>query len=569
MLLVTLVHDLKSKKTAEDAANQVARATNQAAEAIAQAKMRIAEAANQVAAANAQVATATNQAEAANTRAEQLEAKNRALETRMEELEAKGNTTFPPYGVNLTPDVDKWLLTRPELQEKILQAGDRVLVTAPPGCGKTSVLQLLQRTLKIKRQSVLSLSAWTLQSDSESPLPSEAQVLAWWQVKTSTDRPDYILVDEAQRLYGAPAFWKQVLAKGENAPKHIVFFASTQLDSAMLDTPVVRATIGWEEFRLTEMEERELCQRISSTLSFEWVKELLPRVCRDAGGHIGLFRCTIEHLLATFADHKNEATVDSVSQYYAGQMQASYFLERFFPFVVDGQPPKQKKMFLSLLRTVLQEQELDLPAPNSTRPSTPNVNPEALAQAQLKDWCLKFLLRIHVLFEPNIDDWILQVLKTFDPACLSNRSSGGTKKFPKEGVLQNQFFSGGLARLPVKYSIAAEVSNVDEGKIVIKQELDFWINSDLRWAIELMRLGNGINRHMQKLTKTYSRFKPKQSRLIDFRRAGSQPRARRNYIAVVFGSTFDTAEVRFSVEQNGKYVWSRVEVIDLVGQSRT
>ncbi|KJE89384.1 hypothetical protein CAOG_08447 [Capsaspora owczarzaki ATCC 30864] len=139
LLLVTLVHDLKSKKTAEDAANQVARATNQAAEAIAQAKMRIAEAANQVAAANAQVATATNQVEAANARVKELWAKNRTLEARKLELEAKGNAnpaTFPPvpqlHGVNLTPDVDKWLLTRPELQEKIVNAGDRVLVTAPP-----------------------------------------------------------------------------------------------------------------------------------------------------------------------------------------------------------------------------------------------------------------------------------------------------------------------------------------------------------------------------------------------------------------------------------------------------
>ncbi|KJE89424.1 hypothetical protein CAOG_009359 [Capsaspora owczarzaki ATCC 30864] len=110
LLLDVLVHDLQSKQTVEDAANQVAEA-------------------------NAQVAKATNQVEAANARVKELWAKNRTLEARKLELEAKGNAnpaTFPLYGVNLTPDVDKWLLTRPELQEKIVNAGDRVLVTAPP-----------------------------------------------------------------------------------------------------------------------------------------------------------------------------------------------------------------------------------------------------------------------------------------------------------------------------------------------------------------------------------------------------------------------------------------------------
>ncbi|KJE89373.1 hypothetical protein CAOG_009347 [Capsaspora owczarzaki ATCC 30864] len=125
LLLDVLVHDLQSKQTVEDAANQVAEANAQ-----------VAKAANQVAEINAQaqmqIATATNQVEAANARVKELWAKNRTLEARKLELEAKGNAnpaTFPLYGVNLTA---KWLLTRPELQEKIVNAGDRVLVTAPP-----------------------------------------------------------------------------------------------------------------------------------------------------------------------------------------------------------------------------------------------------------------------------------------------------------------------------------------------------------------------------------------------------------------------------------------------------
>lgn len=47
-------------------------------------------------------------------------------------------------GVEVGPGMDPWLLQREELQRKLLSAGSRVLVTAPPAAGKTSLIQLLK-----------------------------------------------------------------------------------------------------------------------------------------------------------------------------------------------------------------------------------------------------------------------------------------------------------------------------------------------------------------------------------------------------------------------------------------
>jgi hypothetical protein len=167
-------------------------------------------------------------------------------------------------GVEIREGMDEWLLERPELQTKILAGGKRVLVTAPPGSGKTSLIQLLMRTLQQQGKKVLRVSTLTartiinetgvLATDVGSTAPlTAAEVAAWWKaIHLQSDLHctpdvgivswDYIIVDDAQRLYPGLEFWNNVIKEAGTAS--ILFFASTAMESVMTDTPAVPCKVS-------------------------------------------------------------------------------------------------------------------------------------------------------------------------------------------------------------------------------------------------------------------------------------------------------------------------------------
>jgi hypothetical protein len=79
--------------------------------------------------------------------------------------------------------------------------------------------------------------------ESPDPVLSAQEVADWWSLalKQAEDSAlahwDYIFVDDTQLLYGARNFWTRVLKHpGRTA---IFFFASTAMESLILNTPAV------------------------------------------------------------------------------------------------------------------------------------------------------------------------------------------------------------------------------------------------------------------------------------------------------------------------------------------
>jgi len=155
--------------------------------------------------------------------------------------------------------VDALLLPRRALQDRVL-AQRRVLVTAPPGAGKTALIQLLEQRLTDRR--VLSLSTLTARADirradlalshgegTTLPLSSEEASNWWLAVHRLSEVPDarsidlamtyydYIIIDDAQLLYSAPLLWTSII-KHKGAAS-VMFFASTAMESVMSNTPAV------------------------------------------------------------------------------------------------------------------------------------------------------------------------------------------------------------------------------------------------------------------------------------------------------------------------------------------
>lgn len=160
-------------------------------------------------------------------------------------------------GVEVQPGADPWLLQRLRLQEKVLHSGTRVLITAPPAAGKTSLIQLLAQHPRVSHAKLLHLSTLGARqklheaghpADLASVEPLSAQEVAdWWPLVLQQPEDaalahwDYIFIDDAQLLYGVTSFWARVLKHpGRTA---IFFFASTAMESLMLNTPAVPAKV--------------------------------------------------------------------------------------------------------------------------------------------------------------------------------------------------------------------------------------------------------------------------------------------------------------------------------------
>lgn len=130
----------------------------------------------------------------------------------------------------------------------------------------------------------------------------------------------------------------------------------------------------------------------------------------------------------------------------------------------------------------------------------------------------------------SIDMWLRFVLQTFDPQALANPSShgNGTHLLPLEWTFQHEFWRGASMMLPREMRVAAEVSKVMQRSTLGRTRVDFWINSTLNLAVELMRNtgdAHDIEKHLNRFRAkgSYYNLAPTQWRVIDFRAPGADP----------------------------------------------
>jgi hypothetical protein len=133
--------------------------------------------------------------------------------------------------------------------------------------------------------------------------------------------------------------------------------------------------------------------------------------------------------------------------------------------------------------------------------------------------------------------------------------------FPKEAVFQHEFMSGLSASLPPTCYVCPELSKVfpdpsgTASSEKIKGEIDFYINGDLRWGIELLVKGDNIVEHMSRfaLSGKYYPLLVRDYVVVDFRRSLSglptNVTAMAKRISVFFPSdNFDTCVCRFGMD---------------------
>jgi hypothetical protein len=125
--------------------------------------------------------------------------------------------------------------------------------------------------------------------------------------------------------------------------------------------------------------------------------------------------------------------------------------------------------------------------------------------------------------------------------------------FPKEAVFQHLLMEGLASCTPPTCAICPELSDIfpvnDKGPNGrISGEIDFYLNGNYRWGIELLIKGSEVKGHMDRFSKKgkYHALKVKDYVVIDFRPATDVEKVRRykHRITVIFDDVQNFASCR-------------------------
>lgn len=481
------------------------------------------------------------------------------------------------------PRDDRLRLPRTELRKRIVQLMEQhrhVLFTSPPGSGKSTIISLLReenmrgrRCLRVPcvgfdsdrmdaESFVLNKANTALSKEQRAPIKDLDDVLQAF---------DCIIFDDAHRLYAHPRLWQSLIKDGDGiSPCRLLFFASYNVQGVEAESPAVPVKLGMQDSRLTADEEEDLIQRIEAEpaySSLDWLQQLSPIVRAEAGGHVGLLRLMLQQVAEQFRESKVASTFRQAIHFYYNRLLEENISTRFFL-----RPGECSQEAQSVLQEIVRGVRIPTPPLRAAHaaaaaPDTAQVKAirQLLRYPMLVDdgGTLQFATPMHKRFffrcsfsssvpleyvPDDIDAWLLLVLSTFEADKLRDPNSQGSGVMPKEGALQHQFWRGACMCLPPQFQVAAEVSRVIEkgGAATIRGELDFWINSQLNWAFELMREGDRRPQHLERFQPhgVYAALQPSAWRVVDFRSTAPRDVGEHDgYVAIKLDDDFRGASV--------------------------
>ena len=105
----------------------------------------------------------------------------------------------------------------------------------------------------------------------------------------------------------------------------------------------------------------------------------------------------------------------------------------------------------------------------------------------------------------NLRDLIIESVRTISAKRLRDAVQSGA--LPKEAAFQQLMNEAMSSQLPARYAIIPEYNTVaadsqDASAKPVTGELDFYVNSDKQWCIEMLRAGKGVGEHLDRFKST-------------------------------------------------------------------
>jgi hypothetical protein len=145
----------------------------------------------------------------------------------------------------------------------------------------------------------------------------------------------------------------------------------------------------------------------------------------------------------------------------------------------------------------------------------------------------------------NLPETVIEAIKRMNPNYLKNSLSLGEKNRLVERQWQNEFYRALCSMLSINDYVSPDVGQVFGSKGAI----DFYINGNKKWAVELLREGDRMDEHEERFLSggVYASMKREINDwlIVDFRREDKKIRGpiRNNFMHVLYSADYSKAKI--------------------------
>ena len=477
-------------------------------------------------------------------------------------------------------------LPRNELVRKLqslVSSNSIVLLTSPAGSGKSSLYKLYKAaTLNAKVVGIPFDERTAFEQLCDEGIDFKNRIIS----EKLDGKNVVVFLDDAQKKYSEVSFWEALVkATGIWIPENIKFIISaTHSLSGGKESPVEFQSLprlSRMDFLLTDEEAYRFLEftDIGLPVNMRDHKILKDVLVKESGGLVGALRLSINSLTGEFHSYRNCGISESLCLQYCLSLPFVQNMARCFG---SGHSYPAGEDFKNFLQKCFENEKIQLNIlSNQQDEESYSSLKKAGILVELSDSTFSFSSQLAKryyfkwIFPKRSDtapesliELVRNVISSMSATTLQNSTRLGD--FPKEAVFQHLFMEGLASFTPPNCSICPELSKIFPGpsnsntQQTIAGEIDFYLNSSLRWGIELLVKGGGIGEHISRFTPPNGKYVPLAVRdyaVVDFRRNSTgQPTSISRYpnrITVFFKDNdysiahcffgVDTVEIRLSV----------------------
>lgn len=423
-----------------------------------------------------------------------------------------------------------------------------VLIRSPPYSGKSTLGQWIRDSLILQGHRAYYISLAGIQGKdarfNEEPFQRFWQTrigYTWDEILASEDSMSLsIIIDEAQVIYGntAPFFWgslKELISNTKkNASLRIILLAS--YDPLMIQqiTPIsFLYTLGLDALRLRRDEFNQLLERFVEhqhtigSPNFEIPQSVQDAIFSLTGGHAGLCRTTLRYLCHNYRDGP-VATMTILRDLTSADFKINLTTTRAFHWIENWNPsPIETELLRRILLLYDAEScvSVDLIADSATYNF---VRTGILTMVDNKFQFSAPIMRmilIHRLFTApggslrsesiSFQEFLIRTIERMDPSMLQTSLGLGQTSRLLERTWQMGWYKAATTAVPSHATVSADVGAIF-GSVGY---LDFYVNGDLNWGIELLREGDRMKQYAKRFIEdgAYAVIPLKEWVIIDFR----------------------------------------------------
>jgi hypothetical protein len=456
-----------------------------------------------------------------------------------------------PYPTTMIDGIDLRAnhLERKKLVEYVqrqVHANSIVLMSSSPGSGKSSMYKLFKAASKDLTVIYISLMNQGTAYESLRRRGLDLELLTC--SKNLLKNKIVFFMDDAQKKYGEISFWESLCkGSGQWIPTNIKFLISATYDfSAGVESPVEFRSLPRVErgdFLLSDEEGYQLLEFPDAGLPpnirhHKILKEVLVKEC---GGLVGALRMSIHAFINEIHSSKNGAIDEASCLQYCFSDSFAQHMARCFGSNHLNPVGNDLKSFLKALFgnknlcsysfESAQDNKIFSALKKAGILADLSGNSVGFSSPLAKRYYFKWIFPKRTPDAPSsLRELIEKVISSMSSSVLKNSTLG---EFPKEAVFQHLFMEGLALYTSPGCSICPELSKVfpSSANLNTKQqiagEIDFYVNGNLRWGIELLVNGDGVGEHLDRFSPPDGKYVPlnvNDYAIVDFRcSASGQP----------------------------------------------